>query len=207
MSEYTRPVWHNDAGQGDPAQFEHWGRISFWTAQEAAELALNIEPNSANHLRNDDPLSMRVRRLRTHIERAVQAGQLPGQPDCLRPVDFVRWASEQSVDLPDALRLGVPPDRQEVTVLSNGVVSAGEASNNEGDNDAPLSTRERNTLFRMILGMAIRKYRYRPGERGGAPKSISDDLRDLNLTVSDDTVRKWLDEAVVELDFQLPKKE
>jgi hypothetical protein len=197
-----------DAQEYDPADFKSWVRMPFWTSREAAELSLRIEPTTANHLKDAHPVSVRIARLQRHIERAMSVGQLPGKPERVSPVDFVCWAEKHSIDLPRSLQFGVPRKCQERSAVPDETADSG---NDLGGADRgceePIPTRARNTLLRMILGMAIKKYRYRPNDRSGAARSISDDLEILGLQVSDDTVRKWLDEAVTELEFNLSRIE
>lgn len=59
-----------------------------------------------------------------------------------------------------------------------------------------VSTRERNTLLKMVLGMAIGGYGFAPeAARSEVPGEIAGDLQKQGLDVSDDTVRKYLKEA------------
>jgi len=59
-----------------------------------------------------------------------------------------------------------------------------------------LGTTERNTLLKLVIGLAIRGYGYDPkAGRSTAPTEIASDLEGLGISVSDDTVRKWLKEA------------
>lgn len=62
--------------------------------------------------------------------------------------------------------------------------------------EKPISTSERNTLLKLVIGMAISAYNYKPEvSKNTAPKEISDDLTILGMTVTDDTVRKYLKKA------------
>ncbi len=66
-----------------------------------------------------------------------------------------------------------------------------------------LSTRERETLLKLVIGMAIAGYKYKPdATRNVATKDISGDLGGLGIGMDDDTVRKWLKIAADEV---LPK--
>jgi hypothetical protein len=59
-----------------------------------------------------------------------------------------------------------------------------------------LSTRERSTCLKIIIGMAIRGYRYDPkAPRSDKTSEIAGDLHAVGLSIDVDTVRKWLDEA------------
>jgi hypothetical protein len=60
----------------------------------------------------------------------------------------------------------------------------------------PLATRERDTLLKLVIGMAIKGYSYSPTAlKSPTPKEIADDLAILDISVSDDTIRKYLKQA------------
>jgi hypothetical protein len=62
--------------------------------------------------------------------------------------------------------------------------------------DKPLTTTERNTLLKMVIGMAVKGYSYDPtAAKSTVPKEIEGDLAALGITVTDDTVRKYLKRA------------
>lgn len=70
--------------------------------------------------------------------------------------------------------------------------------------DESLSTKERNTLLKVIVGMAIKGYAYDPASaKNDAPKEIETDIAKLGISVTDDTIRKYLKEAVETI---LPKQ-
>jgi hypothetical protein len=59
-----------------------------------------------------------------------------------------------------------------------------------------LSTRERETLLKLIIGMAVDAYGYDPlATRSPLPKELSQILALQGIPISDDTIRKWLKEA------------
>ena len=62
-----------------------------------------------------------------------------------------------------------------------------------------LPERERNTVRRLVLGLVMIAYDYRPNSRSGVPGELARDLEKRGLGVSDDTIRKWLNEAVEEV--------
>jgi len=67
--------------------------------------------------------------------------------------------------------------------------------------DKPLSTRERDTLYKIIIGMAMRGYGHDPSaQRSSAIADIARDLEEVGLPVSDDTIRKYMKEAAALLD-------
>lgn len=71
-----------------------------------------------------------------------------------------------------------------------------ESVDDESAKDRKLSTTERNTLLKLVIGMAIDGYGYNPKSlRSDVPKRISDDLATNEIYVSDDTIRRWLKAA------------
>jgi hypothetical protein len=60
-----------------------------------------------------------------------------------------------------------------------------------------LSTRERDTILKLVIGMAMGGYGFDPAApKSPVPGEISGDLAKHGISVSDDTVRKWLKEAI-----------
>lgn len=62
--------------------------------------------------------------------------------------------------------------------------------------DKPLSTTERSSLLKLVIGMAIRGYGYDPkAKKNKATNEIAVDLEHLEIHLSDDTIRSYLREA------------
>ena len=60
----------------------------------------------------------------------------------------------------------------------------------------PLHTKERETLLKLVIGMAVGGYGYEPNaNRSPTAKEIADDLAIKGISIDPDTVRKWLKEA------------
>ncbi|TAM39968.1 MAG: hypothetical protein EPN61_11795 [Burkholderiaceae bacterium] len=99
-------------------------------------------------------------------------------------------------------------------VMREGVVMMSEVALFEGNagkpdtpaiDDRPLSTTERNALLKLVIGMAVKGYGHDPvATKSYAPKEIADDLAALDISISDDTVRKYLKQAA---DAVLPAKQ
>ena len=67
-----------------------------------------------------------------------------------------------------------------------------------------IGTRERDTLLKLVIGMAVGGYGYDPSQRRSEQVSeIADDLDRVGVGLDKDTVRKWLKEAAA----LLPRKE
>ncbi|SDO57057.1 hypothetical protein [Phyllobacterium sp. OV277] len=61
-----------------------------------------------------------------------------------------------------------------------------------------LSIRERESLLKLIIGMAIKKYHFKPMmAKNAATSNIASDLRQLDMSLDEDTIRKYLSEAKV----------
>ena len=64
------------------------------------------------------------------------------------------------------------------------------------ETDKPLGTTERNTLLKLVIGMAIKGYLYDPmALKSATLKEIVDDLAELGIAIDNGTVRKYLKEA------------
>jgi hypothetical protein len=62
--------------------------------------------------------------------------------------------------------------------------------------DKPLGNRERDTLLKLVIGMAIKGYGYdSKALKSDQTKVIADDLASLGISMDTDTVRKYLKEA------------
>ncbi|CAM3721117.1 hypothetical protein [Bordetella tumulicola] len=62
--------------------------------------------------------------------------------------------------------------------------------------ESPIGTRERETMLKLIIGMAIKGYDYDPNaKKNEATGQIAASLQGIGLPVSDETIRKYLKEA------------
>lgn len=96
------------------------------------------------------------------------------------------------------------PDDLEV-VISKAELENFEAQFTEAPEvEKPVSTSERNSLLKIVLGMAMAGYSYDPAAtRSPVTKEIETDLTTRGMRVTDDTIRAYLKEAVQHV---LPRK-
>jgi hypothetical protein len=188
----------------DRADFVYWSKIPRWTLEEATALSFGKAPQVVNSDTVEayhgqpsfaDDYSKRL----SLLLRAQEAEELPVS---ISPAEFIAWAERTGIALPqdlvDAVRatVGRIEDRRSLAAERDELREKVKRLEEEAAKEKPLSTRERETYQKMILGMAIKKYRYKPTRsRSNKPREIADDLDDLQIPVSDDTVRQKLNDA------------
>src|SRR5271166_5453419 len=156
------------------ADFDYWTKMPRWTLDEATALSLRKAPEFVNWDKvkvylGQSSFADGYGKRRSLLLRAQEAGDLK---DPTLPAEFIRWAARTGIVLPQEL-IGAAAGREK-----------------------PLSTRERDTFLKMILGMAIKGYGYNPTKgRSDTPQDIANDLEVLGIGVSVDTVRNKLNEA------------
>lgn len=125
-----------------------------------------------------------------------------------------RWAQllEQLPEDPPEKRLGIPKKQpayyppsglpaDSILVVRTSALTAFQARLAEPSplvaaDDRQMGTRERDTLLKLVVGMAVEAYRYDPNAaRSAIPAEIASDLAKHGVAVTDDTVRKYLKEA------------
>ncbi len=90
----------------------------------------------------------------------------------VKPKDFMRWAQGLNIKFPNLI---VPDEKQTQTALHS---------------------KEKETLLKLLLGLALTNYEYNPlASRNSTAKEIAGDLGLQGLAIDEDTVRKWLNEA------------
>ncbi len=90
--------------------FKYWARLQYWTAQESADLLLNIDPKKRNShpLVNcwDEDEAQILDYFRTPeallelLKRAVKVGQLNAE---IRPMELLEWAKGNNICYPNEM--------------------------------------------------------------------------------------------------------
>jgi hypothetical protein len=163
-------------------------RVRVW---EATALSLNIEPVSINTNSQgwmgstafaegpefEDRLEVLSRNVAHNGAALIRQDVLPvpaSSAEILLPA-FVTWAVNVGWDLPPELAVLAPkepPPKPEV------------------------STRERDTLLKLIWGMAVGAYKYDPNAaKSDCPREIVEDCDRAGQSIDVDTVRKYLKDA------------
>lgn len=185
------------------ADFAHWSKMPIWTPDEATALSLGKAPEVVNwetikpHVL-ELPFADRYSKRRALLLRAAGAGELREIP----PGTFVAWSERRGVDVPPELKNAVRAAQQGIEDWDSLRAERDDLKSKLAnvERDKPPSTRERGTLYKMIIGMAKRKYRYDPNAgKQHAARSIMADLEQCGLSVTHDTILKYLREAAAEL--------
>ena len=144
--------------------------------------------------------------LQDRIARAIEVGKL-GQK--IIPAPYVIWATNSNISLPNELiravnaQSEIPNWKARYETASNGCDALKrelEKLRSTQEKNKGLGTKERLTVKRLIIGMAVKGYAYNPkADRNSATKEIADDLVHLGISIDVDTVRNWLQESAKEL--------
>ncbi|RUU82729.1 hypothetical protein [Mesorhizobium sp. M7A.F.Ca.MR.362.00.0.0] len=160
--------------------YAHWSRLPKWTAAETVALLLDKDPHSVNARSlkpfRKSPFAKNFRRLLSIVNRAIELGEIPKgiERDKLKAL-----CSRMTIDFPSTFE-------NELLLPEGG----------EGLGGRP-APRDKPTLDRMILVMAVKHYGYDPHvlKNGRALKSILADLAAVGLEISPSSVRNNLRDA------------
>jgi hypothetical protein len=196
--------------EGPPGvDFTYWGNVPYWKIEEATALILGHDPeefgpSSRIGLQNL-PLSREYNKLQELAHRATQTGQLPLHPS---PQEFLAWARRNSLSFPPELEKAVFLDASNIIDWQDRhekllklyektkVELAGLRETELLNKGETVSAKERSSLLKLVIGMAVAGYRYDPqAKRNEASAEIAGDLARLGIPLDPDTVRKWLREA------------
>lgn len=167
---------------------KYWAKMGFWTIEQSAALLIGEDPDTitvGGGLAASCPSETRFRYqkmfrlLDSHI-------RMSGIGSNNSPTEVIEWALHAKVDPPQALVDAVRAQGR--SLIETRAHSASE--------EKPLGERERNTLLRMIIGMAIGGYGYDPdaGKSDVAP-TVFKDLDKLGLEGAEQTIRNKLRDA------------
>lgn len=172
------------------ADFGFWANIDYWTPDETVSLSFGRSPDVVNKKRLSRFIAEQPRFAteffyrNEQIMRAVSTGTLPEK---ISPKEFIDWAQSKEMDVPEELLVQhkTPSTRQRDEIKTS---------------QKQLKERERDSLLKLILGMSVDSYNYKVGEpkndaTGENPHSIAARLESLGLTLTSDTIRKYLKEA------------
>ena len=192
------------------ADFGYWRKAAYWTLDEAIALSLGRDPNKVNSKNIDSKFSKfkfttEYKKRFELAERARFVGEL-GHFNA--PRNFLAWAKRTGLSYHpelDVILMRNTDAAVDWKARHDAEAAAHAASKAELErvrtalaaNDAkPLGQRERESLLKLVIGLAIDAYGYDPHAfRSPITKEISDILARRGIPLDEDTVRKYLQAA------------
>lgn len=183
--------------QLDESDCHFWAKMPNWKPEEFIMLAVGRDPrrltpekvfdNPNSYSFSDDLYLVIEISSRDHKAMLLEAGRAPEW--------WIAWADNYEVGFPDRLRSAVAAKVQHhENRKSTALAKAGPAPSDR--TREPIGARERDSLLKLIIGMAVGGYGYDPtASRSPIPAQIMSDLHKLALSLNDDTIRKYLKEA------------
>ncbi|HMQ94296.1 MAG TPA: hypothetical protein PKA33_20270 [Amaricoccus sp.] len=164
-----------------------WARAAYWSPEEGVALAYNLDPTKVISGGGEDSGDRRIRASADacHVlELARRAVFVNALRRFSAPIRFMKWARSTGVEFHSDWWAAVTDDE----LVPH---DAGEKSPVAPTPD--LGTRERESLLKLVTGMAIKGYGWDPGAgRSGTVGEIAGDLAHLGISLDPDTIRKWL---------------
>ena len=184
----------------DNPDYGYWAKMPYWTPAEAAALALGLCPEAMKRIDHAQaeatpPVVLEYLRLRKLVWRSRKLEELRSIHGYIDPHGYLRWSERHGVGVPSELASAVRASRESDAAASE--ASAKQLTSLPKPSEAkPLMTRERDTLLKLIAGMALAGYGYDPkAAKSPTVKEIWDDLALRGILLDQDTIRSKLKEA------------
>ncbi len=198
--QHRKPSWFS-GGFGHPdyeADFEYWGQMEDYTLHEALMLSVGVEPE---HLSEDWLQSAKKEMKRTKLVPTIEflikrheqfRRKYPHGPfgtSNASPRFIWDWIEEVRIDVHEGFRDALGRRLYQIKVST-------EIEVQNKRNDSALGKpdpREIDKITQLFAAMAIDQLGYQPSAlRSPIPKEIADLAASMGLSISDDTVRKYL---------------
>ena len=177
------------------AEYDHWVRQPAWSMEEATALLLGKDPDVIDllALRNFNGaigFAAKFNRLLYKLQEAKERGELS---ENVPPMALIAWARAHQIEVPSELTAsieahiaGMPKQHPQET--------QGEPDGRAvTPNERTAWAKEKESLLKMVIAMAIRGYGYDPRAlKSDVPGEIVNDLAELGISLDGDTVRKHL---------------
>lgn len=209
---------------GTPEKCAYWCKARYWTISEATALLIGRDPTriSEEKVKNDRKGS----KIGTDYLQSLELVERAFRQICNRhfvaPSDYVQWALNIGMPVPqdlldafDARGLQIKDWSEERAALQHEIAQLREqvsrleqeaGARSADPSPKSLSVRERESLLKLVIGMAMDGYGFDPkASRSPTARELSDHLLRLELQLSDDTIRAYLNEAKDLLPGELPE--
>jgi hypothetical protein len=185
----------NDSKATEGVDYDFWGLMPGWTISEAAALLLDIDPDKIPTGSQSDVVpgtrEWDYHQLQRRLMRAQEMDDLDSP---MRPADFLEWAISNKLNVNDILKESIKSGKKlrnwrdkffSMKRKHNALIEKLEDS---------VSPKERTSLLKIVLGMARINFKHKANSPNTVAK-IEKVLREANLPVSNDVIRKYLAEA------------
>jgi hypothetical protein len=189
---------------------DYWCKASYWTPEDAVALALGRNPKlvtrkSVHVYQHMSKFATAYLDLERLVDRACSTLELSPR---MTPQSFENWAGLKQISLPEDLKTALR-NRGASSVDWKTAYEQEKARNAElggmieemrrAKSATPaqsIATRERDSLLKLVIGMALGYYGYDPtATRTTTSREIANDLQKYRLSLDEDTIRKYLNEA------------
>jgi hypothetical protein len=200
------PVWF--AGgfgvEGREADVQHWARMQRWSLDEAVALSIGFEPcgdllegYKGMPVRND-VLAFYLKR-QALIKNNFKWVGFDGPRKNSVP-DIVRWFDRVELNVPEQLLAAADK------YYALGIGKKSKLGRSGTADDKLLDPRERSTMLKMIIALAIQGYGYDPSaKRSAVPSEIESDMNLLGIGINLETIRKHLKSGSALIDDEVLK--
>lgn len=205
---YEGLKWFSNPGCA--ADFDYWCKASFWTLEEAMALTLGKEPRlvTSDSVKAEERFSPFVQEFKQRLElgrRAEIAGQLP---PLFNSLTFIVWAKHIDLSCPPEMEALITPssgsrvdwkakyeEEAAAHAIAKKELEAREVIT-KGAGVRPVSPKERESLLKLVIGMAVEKFGYDPkASKSPTTERIATALRTQGIPLDEDTIRKYLQEG------------
>ena len=144
----------------------------------------------------------RAVRLLYLLQKAKERGELP---ECASPERLLEWSQAHQIEVPPELSRSVEEHAADRKATEAWFEEHDWYEDEDNDNEPELRptptekpgwVKERDSLWKMVIAMAVDAYRYDPRAlKSDVPRQIVDALQKLGIPLDADTVRKHLKAA------------
>lgn len=216
---------------------EFWAKMTFWTQEEATALTYGISPEAAREARLEETTAKlsiveEYQKLIALVKRAEMTGHITNANGRITPDLFLMWIKKNDIPFPRELEKHITRIygdldnwetkyndlKGEADLLKHDLDFITREADNlrevisqyeQREKAKPKSshTRERDTLLKMIVGMALGGYGYDPkANKSSIAKEISDDLALHGIPLDQDTIRSKLKEGSLLIGQSTPNR-
>ncbi len=174
--------------------YDYWQKMSFWDQYEVTALLLDASPkivhwDNVEFYKDQYPLAQKYADLLEVASRALLTGELKhtkGVTNCIqiKPSDCIEWAQSKGIEIPEKLvgKLNYQMKCMKCEHLKEEnllLIEELDKIKIENTYEKPINTKEKESMLKIIIGMAIGGYKYQPGLKRQKDSVIQDVLTDL----------------------------